>query len=389
MPSSLQARLDALGRSGPERVVPAVDFVLEESIRRAASDVHFEPTPAALEIRMRVDGVLNPAATLPRELAPNVIARLKVLADLLTYRVDIPQEGGMRPGGATRTEDMRVSTFPTVHGEKAVVRIFNNSAQLLDLDQLGLRPDVSKSLTGLLSERTGAVYLTGPSGSGKTTTIYACLRRLAHDGGRNIVTIEDPVERWVEGVSQSQARPGTEFDFARGLRSLLRQDPDVIMVGEIRDRETAAVASEAALTGHLVFSTLHAGSACGVVGRLLEMGVEPYILTSGIKGILNQRLLRRLCEGCRRRVGASWEPAGCERCGGAGYRGRLLIAELLTPDADFRRAILAKADTEALEAVAGKSEWQSLRAAADAAVAAGQTTAEEVARVLGPQPFAR
>jgi general secretion pathway protein E len=161
------------------------------------------------------------------------------------------------------------------------------------------------------------------------------------------------------------------------------------MVGEIRDRETAAVATEAALTGHLVFSTLHAGSACGVVGRLLEMGVEPYILTSAIKGILNQRLLRRSCDVCRKRVGAAWEAAGCERCAGTGYRGRLLIAELLTPDADFRRAILAKADTEALEAVAGRAEWQSLRTAADAAVAAGQTTAEEVARVLGPQPFAR
>jgi len=386
---SLQAQLDALGRPGPERVVPAVDLVLEESIRRAASDVHFEPTPSALDIRFRVDGVLSPAATLPRELAPNVIARLKVLADLLTYRVDIPQEGGMRPGGSARTEDMRVSTFPTVHGEKAVVRIFNNSARLLDLDQLGLRPDVHATLTGLLNERTGAVFLTGPSGSGKTTTIYACLRRLARDGGRHIVTIEDPVERWVEGVSQSQARPGTEFDFARGLRSLLRQDPDVIMVGEIRDRETAAVANEAALTGHLVFSTLHAGSACGVVGRLLEMGVEPYILTSGIKGILNQRLLRRLCDACKRHVGAVWETVGCEECAGTGYRGRLLIAELLTPDGEFRRAVLAKSDTEALEAVVGRSEWQSLRAAAEAAVAAGQTTAEEVGRVLGPDRFAR
>jgi type II secretory ATPase GspE/PulE/Tfp pilus assembly ATPase PilB-like protein len=381
--------LDALGRPGPERVVPAVDLVLEESIRRAASDVHFEPTPAVLEIRMRVDGVLNPVATLPRELAPNVIARLKVLSELLTYRVDIPQEGGMRPDGSARTEDMRVSTFPTVHGEKAVVRIFNNSAQLLDLDQLGLRPDVLNTLVDLLGERTGAVFLTGPSGSGKTTTIYACLRRLARDGGRNIVTIEDPVERWVDGVSQSQARPGTEFDFARGLRSLLRQDPDVLMVGEIRDRETAAVATEAALTGHLVFSTLHAGSACGVVGRLLEMGVEPYILTSGIKGILNQRLLRRLCEACKRQVGSAWTAVGCEQCGGTGYRGRLLIAELLTPDAEFRRAVLAKSDTEALEAVAGRSEWQSIRAAADAAVASGRTTADEVARVLGPERFAR
>jgi type II secretory ATPase GspE/PulE/Tfp pilus assembly ATPase PilB-like protein len=296
---------------------------------------------------------------------------------------------------------LRVSTFPTVHGEKAVVRIFNAADRLIDLEDLGLPPDVYKGLTQLLQERTGAVLLTGPSGSGKTTTIYACLRRLVgarsrggvvvkpdncttspphhlttSPGGRHIVTIEDPVEQWVEGVTQSQAKPGGEFDFARGLRSLMRQDPDVIMVGEIRDRETAAVAAEAALTGHLVFSTLHAGSACGVIGRLLDMGVEPYLLTSGIKGILNQRLLRRLCTDC---IGA-----GCDQCVGAGYRGRLLVAELLTPDAALRRAILAKADADELEAVAAESSWRTIRAAADAAVADGRTTTEEVVRVLGP-----
>src|SRR5262249_22859730 len=213
---------------------PAVDLVLAEAVRRAASDVHFEPTPAALEIRLRIDGVLRPVAALPRERAPNVIARLKVLADLLTYRVDIPQEGRIRANGSARAEDLRVSTFPTVHGEKAVVRVFHAAARLLDLDHLGLPPDIHPALSGLLRERPGAVSLTGPSGSEKTTTISACLRHLAGPGaGRHIVTIEDPVERWVEGVSQSQARPGTEFDFARGLRSLLRQDPDVIMVGEI------------------------------------------------------------------------------------------------------------------------------------------------------------
>ncbi|HEY1381185.1 MAG TPA: GspE/PulE family protein [Gemmataceae bacterium] len=376
----LQARLDALGRAGPDGVVAAVDLVLDEAVRRDASDVHFEPTPTALDVRFRIDGVLRPVAALPRSLAPNVVARLKVLADLLTYRVDIPQEGGVRePPGPTRERaaDLRVSTFPTVHGEKAVVRVFRTAARLTDLDDLGLPPDVRDTLVGLLNERSGAVLLTGPSGSGKTTTIYACLRRLIRDGaGRHVVTIEDPVEQWVEGVSQSQARPGTEFDFARGLRSLLRQDPDVIMVGEIRDRETAAVAAEAALTGHLVFSTLHAGSACGVVGRLLDMGVEPYLLTSGLKGILNQRLLRRLCGDCR--------GAGCPACGGAGYRGRFLVAELLTPDAALRRVILAKADADELEAVAAKSGWRTIRDAAAAAVADGRTTAEEVARVLGP-----
>ena len=371
-----QPRLDAAVRAGLDGVVPAVDLVLDEAIRRSASDVHFEPTPAGLDVRFRIDGVLLSVASLPQKLAANFVARLKVMADLLTYRVDVPQEGAVRPDVTIRGADLRVSTFPTVHGEKAVVRVFDAAAELLDLEQLGLRPDLLQTLTGLLQERTGAVFLTGPSGSGKTTTIYACLRRLARNGGRNIVSIEDPVERWVEGVSQSQALPGTEFDFARGLRSLLRQDPDVIMVGEIRDRETAAVAVEAALTGHLVFSTLHAGSACGVIGRLLDMGVEPYLLTSGLKAILNQRLLRQSCDDCH--------GAGCDHCGRTGFRGRFLIAELLRPDAALRRAILAKADTEQLEAVAAQSDWRTIRQAADAAVAEGRTTPDEVVRVLGP-----
>jgi general secretion pathway protein E len=378
--TDLQSRLNDLASAGAEGVVPAVDLVLNEAVRRGASDAHFEPTPTALEIRFRIDGVVRPVATAIRELAPNFIARLKVLADLLTYRVDIPQEGGVRPGACSVDADMRVSTFPTVHGEKAVVRVFHAANKLRDLDDIGLPPELHDRLSAMLRERTGAILLTGPSGSGKTTTIYACLRRLAADGtGKNIVTIEDPVEQWVTGVSQSQARPGTEFDFARGLRSLLRQDPDVIMVGEIRDRETAGVAIEAALTGHLVFSTLHAGSACGVVGRLLDMGVEPYLLTSGIKGILNQRLLRRTCDSCRR-------PEGCDVCVGTGYRARFLVAELLIPDTAFRRAVLAKADADELEAVVAQSTWTTIRAAADAAVVAGLTTVDEVNRVLGPAP---
>ena len=377
-PSDLQTQLDAFGRAGPEGVVRAVDLILTEADRVGASDIHFQPTPRALEVRFRIDGVLLPAVALSRDLAPNIVARLKVMSELLTYRTDIPQEGSIRMGGGAAA-DRRVSTFPTVHGENAVVRVFNPSAGLLELDQLGLPQSILGTLEGLLRERSGAVFLTGPSGSGKTTTIYACLRRLSAEGiGRHIVTIEDPVERVLDGVSQSQARPGSEFDFARGLRSLLRQDPEVIMVGEVRDRETAGVAIEAALTGHLVFSTLHAGSACGVIGRLLEMGVEPYLLTGGVRGILNQRLLRRLCDNCERPAG------GCERCGGTGYRGRLLVAELLTPDAEFRKAVLAKADAEELEAVARRTGWTTIREAADDAVAAGKTTAAEVDRVLGP-----
>jgi type II secretory ATPase GspE/PulE/Tfp pilus assembly ATPase PilB-like protein len=376
--TELQALLDAIPPIGPERTSRLVETILREAVRREASDVHLEPTHSALEIRYRLDGVLHSVAALDRELAPNLVARLKVLAELLTYRVDIPQEGSIRePVGGAGVE-MRVSTFPIIHGEKVVVRLFDPAGRLLDLDQLGVASDLLRDWTALLRERTGALLLTGPSGSGKTTTIYACLRAVvsAGPGGRHIVTIEDPVEQVLEGVSQSQARPGTEFDFARGLRSLLRQDPEVIMIGEVRDAETAGIAIEAALTGHLVLSTLHAGSACGVIGRLLDMGIEPYLLTSGLRAILNQRLVRRRCPACS---------AGCEECARTGYRGRLLLAELLMLDAPLRQAILARSDTAQLEAVASHSGRRALRAAGAEAVAAGLTTPAEIARVLGPE----
>jgi type II secretory ATPase GspE/PulE/Tfp pilus assembly ATPase PilB-like protein len=373
MSIEFQKSLNAI--SGEERVVTMVDMVLAEVIRIAASDVHFEPTPEATEIKFRIDGVLRPVARLPKEISHNLVARLKVMAELLTYRTDIPQEGGLH-GKDGQGAEMRVSTFPTVHGEKAVVRIFRAATPLTELEHLGLNEELFDSLSGLLQERSGILFLTGPSGSGKTTTIYACLRRLMRDReGRHVVSIEDPVEQIIPGVSQSQVRPGHEFDFARGLRSLLRQDPDVIMVGEIRDRETAAVAIEAALTGHLVISTLHSGSAAGVVGRLLEMGIEPYLLTSSVRAILNQRLLRRLCGSC--------EGHGCEHCHNSGFKGRFLLAELLVPNAEFRRTMLAKADTESLAAVAANSGLRTIRIAAEDAIQAGMTTADEVRRVLG------
>jgi type II secretory ATPase GspE/PulE/Tfp pilus assembly ATPase PilB-like protein len=375
-----------------------VDLILAEAVRHSASDVHFEPGYRAVEVRYRLDGVLQRVASLNRELAPNLVARLKVMAELLTYRLDIPQEGSIRQELNQTGADMRVSTFPTIHGERVVVRIFEATGQTLDLEQLGLPPELLAAVLGLLRERTGAILLTGPSGSGKTTTIYACLRHLvrAGQGGQHILTIEDPVEQVIEGISQAQARPGTEFDFARGLRSVLRQDPEVIMIGEVRDRETASIAVEAALTGHLVFSTLHAGSACGVISRLLEMGIEPYLLTSGLKGILNQRLVRRLCQGCcqpqeatERAIGPwpgpSWRAVGCTQCAATGYRGRLLLAELLTLDETLRQAILARSDTTTLEAAANRPGRQTLWTAAEQAVAKALTTPQEIERVLGPR----
>ena len=386
---SLQARLDALGSAGPGRATQMVDLVLKEAVQRLASDVHFEPTPRAVDIRFRLDGVLHLMASVDRDLAPNLVARLKVMAELLTYRLDIPQEGSIHGAAAQEGPEMRVSTFPTIHGEKVVVRVFGAADPIRELEQLGFPPELHGELTRLLQERTGAVFLTGPSGSGKTTTIYACLRHLVRRsaGGRHIVTIEDPVEQIIEGVSQAQARPGTEFNFARGLRSLLRQDPEVIMIGEVRDRETASITIEAALTGHLVFTTVHAGSACAVVSRLLDMGIEPYLLTSGLKGILNQRLVRRVCPSCAPSVetnGAERRTDGCSLCGGTGFRGRLLLAELLTLDLPLRQAILGRSDTAALEAAATHPGRKTLRDAAQRAVAEGLTTAQEVERVFGP-----
>jgi general secretion pathway protein E len=388
--NELQTCLDALTPAGPEYTSQLVDLILEEAARRGASDVHFEPSHRAVDVHYRLDGVMKKVATLSRDLAPNVTARLKVLAELLTYRLDIPQEGSIRQASNRYGVDMRVSTFPTIQGERVVVRLFEASGKAMDLEELGLAPEVLSALTGMMRERTGAILLTGPSGSGKTTTIYACLRYLlrASGGGQHIVTIEDPVEQVIEGISQAQARPGTEFDFSRGLRSLLRQDPEVIMIGEIRDPETAAIAVQAALTGHLVFSTLHAGSACGVIGRLLDMGIEPYLLTSGLRGILNQRLVRRVCRACGGPVDAQSlgsRIADCENCAATGYRGRLLLAELMLLDPPLRRAILDRSDTASLEAVASGAGRLTLRDAAERAIANGLTTVQEIERVLGPR----
>ena len=387
MPANVQIQIDALDLKSPDRTGQLVDLILAEAVRAAASDVHFDPTHRSMEVRFRLDGVLHPVAVLSRDLAANVVARLKVMAELLTYRQDVPQEGRLAKGQATFGVDMRVSTFPTIHGEKAALRIFDAGGRVLDLEQLGLPDSVLGDLQSLFQQRTGAIFLTGPSGSGKTTTIYACLRHLVQEshGGRHIVTIEDPVEQVLEGISQSQARPGTEFDFARGLRSLLRQDPEIIMVGEVRDSETAHITIEAALTGHLVLTTLHAGSACGVLSRLLEMGIETYLLTSGLKGIVNQRLVRRLCPNCRRQLQGGWEAAGCERCYATGFHGRMLLAELVLLDEPLRQAVLEPADTAKLEKCAAQSGRPTMSSAAEHALAEGWTTADEIMRVLGPR----
>lgn len=386
--------LAALDPSGARFATEAVDRVLAEARRVGASDAHLVPTPEGLDVRWRIDGVLQPAAVLPARVAPNVVARLKVLADLLTYRTDVPQEGRIR--GTPGEVEMRVSTFPTLHGEKAVVRLFADPGRYLRLDDLGLPVAVAAALRRLLAETSGAILLAGPAGSGKTTTIYACLRELVagSEGRRSLVTLEDPIEVAVPGVSQAQVNPAAGFDLATGLRSILRQDPEVLAVGEIRDRGTAEVAFQAALTGHLVLTTFHAGSAAGALGRLADMGIEPYLLRSGLRAVLCQRLVRRLCD-CAApapadapRLGLPSAPArvpvGCPLCRGTGYRGRLVLAEVLLPDAPaLGPAILGRVDVARLERAALDAGMTGRWQHAAEAVADGRTTPEEVRRVLG------
>jgi general secretion pathway protein E len=276
-------------------VPPQLERLLQQAVAARASDLHLVPAADGLSVSWRLDGVLHPVGVWPKSLAANVLARLKVLADLLTYRTDWPQEGRLR-GPASHVE-MRLSTFPTLHGEKAVIRLFVGSGQYKYLTDLQFPSPLQDALQSCLEQTSGVVLITGPAGSGKTTTAYAALRELQqrHSGHKSLVTLEDPIEAELPGVAQTQVHQPADFTYALGLRSLMRQDPDVILVGEIRDRETAETVFQAGLTGHLVISTFHAGSCSEAVTRLQDLGVEPYLLHAGLQGVLSQRLFRRLC----------------------------------------------------------------------------------------------
>lgn len=408
-----QRQLPAAGDADPQYVPQLVAVVLASAREARATDVHLVPTEERVEMHWRIDGVLQPVAHFPSEFAPRIIARLKVLARLLTYQTEVPQEGRLQgePGDETR-----LSTFPTLFGEKAVIRLFVGAGQYLRIDELGLPSETSQTLQRQLDETGGVILVTGPAGSGKTTTIYAALRELADKtrGGRSLVSLEDPIEVVVPGVAQSQVQPVAGFDMATGLRSLMRQDPEVIMVGEIRDRATAEIVFQAALTGHLVLTTFHAGSAAQAINRLSDMGIEPYLLRSAIRAILCQRLVRRLCS-CAR-VSAAVDdrlglpimpvpdvedrgskiedrdcsrssvrlPVGCPDCHGTGYRGRFLLTEMLLPEqSELGRAILSRSDAAHLEQLAVEAGMVTQYNRACQAVSAGLTSPAEVRRVLG------
>ena len=400
----LPARLQEFPARNAEEVNYAQDFVsalLRAAMESQASDVHLVPSETDLEIMWRVDGVLQPVGKFPLSAAGNILGRLKVLADLLTYYTDRPQEGRLRvPIDGT---EMRLSTFPTLFGEKGVIRLFRAAKeQFQRLVDLQFPSEIAATLQQLLMETSGAILITGPAGSGKTTTAYAAMREIAASsaGGRSLVTLEDPIEAVLSGVSQSQINASAGFDFAAGLRSIVRQDPEVILLGEIRDRDTAHIACQAALTGQLLLSTFHTTSAAGAISRLSDMGIEPYVLRSAVRAILAQRLVRRLCECAASTndesaslglpVSAVRVPVGCDACRHSGYQGRLVLAELLLPDwAGISEGILQKSDDSQLNAQAVAAGMIPLWKRGVDLVNAGETSPAEVRRVLGWKSFAQ
>ncbi|NPV26193.1 MAG: type II/IV secretion system protein [Firmicutes bacterium] len=354
-------------------VVRLVNWIIGQAVNRRASDLHVEPQEADIRVRYRTDGILFELLTLPKQHQAAVVSRLKIMANLDIAEKRLPQDGRLRHSIDGRVIDCRVSTLPTIFGEKVVLRILDKSLGLLKIGELSFLPNNFQRFLELINRPHGIILLTGPTGSGKTTTLYAILNHLSSTE-KNIVTIEDPVEYTLPGINQAQVNQKAGFSFANGLRSILRQDPDVIMVGEIRDRETADLAVEAALTGHLVLSTLHANSAPGAVVRLLEMGIEPFLIASAMRGVVNQRLVRTICGECRERQeissgiiekynlnadGTFYLGQGCPYCQGTGYRGRLAIQEVLVMNRDLQDLVIRKASEDQIN---------------QAAIAAGMTT---------------
>lgn len=378
-----------------------VSLLFHQAIEHRASDIYLEPLEEIISIRYRIDGMLHDVAELPLELQDKLVSRVKVLANLIVYRRDIPQDGHITKGFQENGVDLRVTTFPTIHGEKVVIRIFDSSQVLFDLGQLGFSPDTEEELRKLIFRPQGTILLTGPSSSGKTTTIYAALREISREKRdiANIVTIEDPVEYNLRTISQTQVNLSAGLTFARSLRSILRQDPEVIMLGEIRDAETANIAIQAGLTGHLVISTIHSGTASGVFARLIAMEIEPFLIASSISGVLAQRLVRVVCPKCKEPYQPSkglmkalglneasspsfFKGRGCPECSRTGYQGRIAITELLTVNEKFREAILKKSSTTALDKVAKEKGMRSLREDGLRKVEQEITTLEELQRVI-------
>ncbi|HWK25412.1 MAG TPA: ATPase, T2SS/T4P/T4SS family [Solirubrobacter sp.] len=380
-------------------VIQLVHRVIKEAVDRGASDIHFEPQEDDMRVRYRIDGVLQEAATVPVSAVPAVVSRIKILSDLDIAERRIPQDGRISIEVESKPIDLRVATLPAAWGEKVVMRILDQSKVMIQLEQLGMLPQALERFTKAFSQAHGAVLVTGPTGSGKSTSLYGALNQL-NTIEKHIITIEDPVEYQLGGITQVQVNNKAGLTFASGLRSMMRADPDIIMVGEIRDRETAQIAIEAALTGHLVLSTLHTNDAPGAVTRLIEMGVEPFLVGSAVDCVVAQRLARLLCEECKARttitsevmrangfnVGLdleAYEPVGCARCGGSGYKGRIGLYEVMWVSDTIRSLAVAREPAETIMHAAVHEGMMRLREDGLEKVRRGLTSIAEIARVAG------
>ncbi|HEY6528451.1 MAG TPA: ATPase, T2SS/T4P/T4SS family [Cellvibrionaceae bacterium] len=386
---------DLLDDSGNSPIIKFINAIISDAIKSSASDIHIESYESRLAIRYRIDGILKTVAEPKPQLAPMLISRLKVMAKLDIAEKRVPQDGRISLRLANREVDIRVSTLPATTFERTVLRILDKSQGLLDLQHIGIHKDQIDLIQSLLKTPHGILLITGPTGSGKSTTLYACLNSIKDDT-RNILAVEDPVEYQVDGIGQTQVNEKSGLTFARGLRAILRQDPDVIMVGEIRDAETLDIAIQAGLTGHMVLSTLHTNSTLGAITRMLDMGAEAYLIGSSLVGVVAQRLVRRLCQNCRTspddafiiqsrikyqfEFSALYEACGCEQCQFTGYKGRLALIEVLPIDRQLRKAIAQQQSEEELRLYVGKN-YLSLLHDGFRKVSSGDTSLDEVLRV--------
>ncbi|HEY5237218.1 MAG TPA: GspE/PulE family protein, partial [Rhizomicrobium sp.] len=388
-------RLKDLASDAP--IVRAVNGLIARAVEAQASDIHIEPAEDSIKIRFRIDGALRDEQPLPGHFKSAFISRIKVMSGLNIAERRLPQDGRLRLAVRGQEIDFRVATSPTIHGESVVLRILDRSNLALEFDTLGFDEALLTQYRRVLAQPHGILLVTGPTGSGKTTTLYASLAVL-NSSDRKILTIEDPIEYRMPGINQTQVKPQIGLTFAAALRSFLRQDPDVMMVGEIRDLETAQVAIQSALTGHMILSTLHTNSAAGAITRLLDMGVEPFLITSTLNAVMAQRLVRRLCPNCRTPMDLLPEAAtslgvaldkpvtvyrahGCEACRNTGFRGRIALFELLTMDDEISRLILARSEAREIHRVAVTASMRTMAQDGLAKAREGLTTVEEVLRV--------
>jgi len=395
--SELQEPVDLLEATDEAPIIRLVNSTLFQAVKDRASDIHIEPFERDLEIRYRIDGIMYKILSPPKRFQSSIISRVKIMAGLNIAEKRLPQDGRIGIKIAGRDVDIRVSVIPTAHGERVVLRLLDKSTSLLNLEDIGLTLEEQKTMQHLIELSHGIVLVTGPTGSGKTTTLYASLNRI-NSPDKNIITIEDPIEYQLKGIGQMQVNPKINLTFANGLRSILRQDPDVIMVGEIRDAETAEIAIHASLTGHLVFSTLHTNDTAGAVTRLVDMGIEPFLVSSSVVAIVAQRLVRCVCPHCRQaftptpeelaKLGVKagmqptfYRPVGCAECMRTGYHGRTGIYEILLMDDEIRQMILSKVDSGRIKNRAIEKGMRTLRDDGARKVVDGITTMEEILRV--------